>query len=155
MTMRAAQPADGPRIAELIRDAKADAMPWLREGHSRADYAAWVGSVLLSEHRVVVAVELDRVVGVVASRPGWIDQLFVGTGNQGTGIGSALLADALLGQTGPVQLWVFARNVPARRFYERHGFLAVRQTDGLRNEEGEPDVLYRRPRTGARAEIEP
>ena len=31
----------------------------------------------------------------------------------------------------------------ARRFYEARGFSAVAFTDGARNEEGEPDVLYR------------
>lgn len=32
------------------------------------------------------------------------------------------------------------RNMSARRFYEAHGFLAVRKTDGDDNEEREPDV---------------
>jgi hypothetical protein len=39
-------------------------------------------------------------------------------------------------------LWTFQRNAPARRFYEKEGFVAVRETDGSGNEEREPDVLY-------------
>ena len=39
------------------------------------------------------------------------------------------------------QLWTFAANTGARRFYERHGFVATRRTDGD-NEEGAPDILY-------------
>jgi ribosomal protein S18 acetylase RimI-like enzyme len=39
-------------------------------------------------------------------------------------------------------LWTFQVNVAAQRFYERHGFIAVERTDGLRNEEREPDVRY-------------
>jgi hypothetical protein len=31
---------------------------------------------------------------------------------------------------------------PARRFYERHGFVAVEHTDGAGNEEREPDVRF-------------
>jgi hypothetical protein len=37
-------------------------------------------------------------------------------------------------------LWTFQVNGPARRFYERHGFVEVAQTDGSGNEEAEPDV---------------
>ena len=39
-------------------------------------------------------------------------------------------------------------NTGARRFYERHGFVEVRRTDGRDNEERAPDVLYAY-RTGA------
>ena len=42
-----------------------------------------------------------------------------------------------------LQLWAFQSNTGARRFYERHGFVEVRRTDGRDNEEGAPDVLYR------------
>jgi hypothetical protein len=38
--------------------------------------------------------------------------------------------------------WTFQRNKAARRFYERHGFTLVRETDGARNEEKEPDAEY-------------
>lgn len=41
-----------------------------------------------------------------------------------------------------LQLWTFQVNGPARRFYERHGFAAVEETDGAGNEEREPDVRY-------------
>jgi hypothetical protein len=40
------------------------------------------------------------------------------------------------------RLWVFLQNVPARRFYERHGLRLVEETDGSRNEERTPDALY-------------
>ena len=41
-----------------------------------------------------------------------------------------------------LQLWTFASNVGAQRFYERHGFEAVERTDGSDNEEGAPDIRY-------------
>lgn len=39
-------------------------------------------------------------------------------------------------------LWTFQVNESAQRFYERHGFIAVERTNGLRNDEREPDVRY-------------
>ena len=38
-----------------------------------------------------------------------------------------------------MQLWAFQSNTGALRFYERHGFVAVEETDGD-NEERAPDV---------------
>jgi len=51
-----------------------------------------------------------------------------------------------------LELYTFARNEGARRFYERHGFRAI--AFGQENEENEPDVLYEwvpDPRDGAEA----
>lgn len=143
VTVRDARQADARPIAELIKQAKADAMPWLPVVHSLEEDVAWVSAVLLPEHRVrVAAVRSDHIVGVVAARPGWIDQLYVATPHRRSGLGSLLLADALDEQRGAVRLWVFARNAAARHFYESRGFHAVRTTDGHDNEEQEPDVLY-------------
>ena len=36
----------------------------------------------------------------------------------------------------------FQKNIAARRFYERNGFVVIEETDGAGNEEREPDVLY-------------
>jgi hypothetical protein len=43
---------------------------------------------------------------------------------------------------GGLQLWVFQKNVGARRLYERAGFELAELTDGERNEEREPDARY-------------
>ena len=56
--------------------------------------------------------------------------------------GNALLEIAKAGSA-ELQLWTFQRNRSARRFYEKHRFQAMRETDGTGNEEREPDVLYR------------
>jgi len=42
-----------------------------------------------------------------------------------------------------LQLWTFQANREARRFYERHGFTAVEETDGTTNEERLPDMRYK------------
>ncbi len=85
---------------------------------------------------------MTLVIGFLALRAGWIDQLYVAPGQQGRGIGSRLIA--LAKAASPVlQLWTFQRNAGARRFYEHHGFVAVETRDGSDNEEQEPDIRYR------------
>jgi GNAT superfamily N-acetyltransferase len=139
---RVAVDADAAPIARLIRESKIAAMPWLPLVHTPDEDVRWVAGVLLPEHAVTVAASEGHLVGVLAASPGWIDQLYVAPDLRGRGIGSRLLRAALEAATGPVQLWTFQRNRRARDFYERHGFVEVRSTDGD-NEEKEPDVLYR------------
>jgi ribosomal protein S18 acetylase RimI-like enzyme len=72
----------------------------------------------------------------------WVDQLYVDPELTGREIGSRLLAVAKRERPRGLRLWAFASNTGARRFYERHGFIEVDRTDGHRNEEGAPDILY-------------
>jgi GNAT superfamily N-acetyltransferase len=62
----------------------------------------------------------------------------------GSGLGSSLVDFAKAVCPAALDLWTFAANVGVRRFYERHGFVAIDSTDG-RNEEGAPDVRYHWP----------
>jgi GNAT superfamily N-acetyltransferase len=71
-----------------------------------------------------------------------VDQLYVDPGWQRGGIGSKLLRLAQDRRPGGLALWTFQSNRAARRFYERHGFVAVDWTDGSTNEEHAPDVRY-------------
>lgn len=48
-------------------------------------------------------------------------------------------AKSILGS--PIQLYTFQENRGARRFYERHGFIAISFDDGSGNEENCPAVL--------------
>jgi len=61
--------------------------------------------------------------------------------SQGRHIGTTLLNIAQ-SRFDRLSLWTFKRNRNARKFYEKHGFRLVAETDGSRNEEKEPDVLY-------------
>jgi hypothetical protein len=72
---------------------------------------------------------------------GWLDHLYIDPFDQGLGVGSAFLDLAKTESPDGIELWTFAANSGARRFYERHGFLAVDRTDGD-NEEGAPDIRY-------------
>jgi putative acetyltransferase len=82
-----------------------------------------------------------ELLGFIAFRQGWIDQLYVLPSSQGRGIGTALLQVAQ-SKSGHLSLWTFQRNNNARRFYEKHHFILVKETDGTRNEENEPDAMY-------------
>ncbi len=118
-------------------------MPWLAVPHSLDEDEGWVAGVLLRDHDVRVAVgPHETLLAVIALSPGWVDQLYVATSEQGRGIGSRMLRLAQDSSDQPLQLWAFQRNTRARSFYEGRGFVEVRRTDGD-NEEREPDVLYR------------
>ena len=56
---------------------------------------------------------------------------------------SCLCSPQSLPPASELSLWTFQQNARARRFYAKHGFVAVVETDGLDNEEKLPDVLYR------------
>lgn len=141
LRLRNATNSDAFAIARLIRESKKAAMPWLPLMHSLEEDVGWVSNVLLVEQAVTVVTHDEDLAGVLATTTGWVEQLYVSPGQQGRGIGSSLLRSAMDAATGPVRLWTFQRNLRARRFYERHGFVAVGTTDG-ENEEKQPDVLY-------------
>ncbi|KFI07121.1 GNAT family N-acetyltransferase [Massilia sp. BSC265] len=66
--------------------------------------------------------------------------LFVDPDRQGAGIGSLLLADAKNHRSG-LELAVYSANHAARRFYERHGFIAVDERPDEHT--GHPETLLR------------
>jgi len=82
-----------------------------------------------------------RLAGFIAFREDWIDHLYILPGDQGRGLGRALLAIPK-SKYRTLNLWTFQRNAGARAFYEANGFSGVELTDGSRNDEREPDVRY-------------
>ncbi len=84
---------------------------------------------------------VSDLVGFLAFREGWIDQLYVLPEFQFRGFGTALLNIAK-SSGDQFRLWTFQKNILARAFYESHGFVGIQETDGSANEEREPDVLY-------------
>jgi GNAT superfamily N-acetyltransferase len=82
-----------------------------------------------------------QLIGMIAFRDGWVDHLYVLPNAQGRGVGTALLQVAQ-SSFARLQLWTFQRNARARRFYQARGFVLVEETEGLRNEEKEPDARY-------------
>ena len=127
--------------ARVMRGSFDDRLPWLAGLHTPAEDAWFFRNVVFDACAVWGALQGAELAGVLAVRPGWIDQLYVHPDQQGRGIGAALLAVAKDGAA-ELSLWTFQSNAPARAFYERHSFVAVETTDGSRNEEQEPDVRY-------------
>lgn len=85
--------------------------------------------------RWVATVE-GSVVGMMVLGGEDLDQLYLAPAWQGQGIGGRLVHLAKQLRPAGLALWTFQVNVSARRFYERHGFVAAECTDGHRNEAG-------------------
>jgi GNAT superfamily N-acetyltransferase len=82
------------------------------------------------------------VVGQMILMPGWLQHLYIDPAWMRRGLGDEFMALLRQRQPGAMELWAFQSNHRARRFYERHGFVAVEFTDGATNEERWPDVRY-------------
>ncbi|HEV8097072.1 MAG TPA: GNAT family N-acetyltransferase [Burkholderiales bacterium] len=143
--LRPATADDASAVAEVLLSSRKAFLPYacLRTDE---DVRGWVRSVLVPTGGVTMAVAAGSPTGVLATArdagAGWVTQLYVSPAHVDQGVGTLLLSHALSILPLPVRLWCFQRNVRARRFYERHGFNAIRFTDGRGNEERLPDVLY-------------
>ena len=89
-----------------------------------------------------VAVAEGAVVGLLVLDDGELEQLYLEPSWRGRGLGDRFVALAKERRPDGLGLWTFQVNEAAQRFYERHGFVETERTDGLRNEEKEPDVRY-------------
>lgn len=138
--IRDALASDADALTKLFLASRRQAMPWLREVHSDEDTRWWLGNIMLRDLTVRVASVGDEVVGFAATQPGWLDHLYIAPGRQRAGLGTQLLDEAKRIGGSPLRLWAFQRNLAARAFYRRHGFVDEELTDGAANEEGEPDV---------------
>jgi GNAT superfamily N-acetyltransferase len=141
MEIRPAVHADAEAVADAFLAARAPAT-YLPALHTDAETRAWIADVVLRELEVWVAVIAGRVVGFAALGEDILELLYVHPAAQNRGVGAALLAHSKERRPRRLALWVFQKNVGARRFYERHGFSLERLTDGRDNEEREPDAFY-------------
>ena len=142
MILRQLKLDDMDAAAHVHRAAFDDRLPWLSGLHTPDEDRWYFRERVFAECEVWGVFEGGTLTGFIAFREGWIDQLYVLPGSQSRGAGSRLLAQARA--THPdLSLWTFQRNAGARRFYETRGFAVEEFTDGSRNAEKEPDVLYR------------
>jgi GNAT superfamily N-acetyltransferase len=110
------------------------------------DVRRWVREELLVEAEDWVATDPsdgDSVIALLGLSDTMVEQLYVRPDRIGRGVGRALLELAKRRRPDGLDLYCFAANDRARRFYERNGFEAVAFGDGSGNEERQPDVLYR------------
>ncbi|MFE2973692.1 GNAT family N-acetyltransferase [Streptomyces sp. NPDC059258] len=155
--LRPATAEDAEAVTRVFLDSRTAAMPYLPRIHSDEDTLAWITHVVLPASTAVWVAEEpgeDRRNGdgkeggellgfAVLAGGAELDHVYLRPDSLRRGIGSRLLAEVRRAADGPLSLYVFQRNATARAFYERHGFAAVAFDDGGRNEENEPDVLYR------------
>jgi GNAT superfamily N-acetyltransferase len=110
--------------------------------HDDDDVRGYFASHIVEDWELWVAEQDGALAGILVLDGDFVEQLYVEPGLTGRRIGSALLAVAKRERPRGLRLWAFQTNTGARRFYERHGFIEVRRTDGRDNEERAPDVLY-------------
>ena len=142
MILRRATLDDMTALARLHRRTVQISLPFLPTLHTPQEDAWWFCERLFTTNEVWLAEDADGPLGYIAFRPDFIEHLFIRPEAQNAGLGLRLLEKAMQ-SSAELSLWTFQQNTGARRFYERHGFVVVIETDGDDNEEKLPDVLYR------------
>jgi GNAT superfamily N-acetyltransferase len=120
-----------------------ESFAWMPTVHTPDEDLAFISVTVLPLQRVTVAEAGEGIVGFIAVHGEWVEQLYIEPAWTGRAIGSRLLEEATGGMA-EVRLHCFQANSGARRFYERHGFKAVKFGDGSGNEERLPDIEYLR-----------
>jgi GNAT superfamily N-acetyltransferase len=138
--IRRADEQSAESIARLLRSVLRASLPFLPQLHTADEDLWFVRNVMFAQCEVWVAGTGD-IDGFIAFRAGWIDHLYVRLERQRRGVGRALLGQAMTTHS-PLRLWTFQKNAAAIGFYLAQGFCEIDRTDGSRNEEREPDILF-------------
>jgi putative acetyltransferase len=146
LTLRRMRDAELAAACALWTRSKQRAYRWLTpaQTHTAEEDLGYFAGTLCKRCQVWVALEGERIVGLIAVEGSHIDQLYVEPDDQGRGVGSALLAHAKLLHPGGLSLFTFQRNARARAFYEARGFRPLRFGVSPAPE-SEPDVRYEWP----------
>ncbi len=142
LVIRRAVETDAAAVAEVWLRSYAAALPSVCRAHTDDEVRFWIREVVVPGHEVWVAAVEGSVVGMMVLDGEEVDQFYLDPPWRGRGIGDRLVHVAKQRCPARLALWTFQINGPARRFYERHGFVAAESTDGRGNEEREPDVRY-------------
>jgi GNAT superfamily N-acetyltransferase len=139
--LRRLELADMDAAALVHRTSFDRALPWLAGLHTPEEDRWYFRKHVFETCEIWGAFRTTTLMGMIAFRQGWIDQLYVLPQYQGRGVGTKLLRVAQ-SSFARLHLWTFQRNAQARRFYEARHFVLVKETNGASNEEKEPDALY-------------
>ncbi|CAL9637417.1 hypothetical protein SUDANB13_06246 [Streptomyces sp. enrichment culture] len=142
IVIRRAAGSDAAAVAEVWLRSFTAALPGVRRAHTDDEVRAWIREVVVPGRETWVATVDDSVVAMMVREGNDLDQLYIDPAWQGRGIGGRLVDVAKERSPSGLTLWTFQVNEVARGFYERHGFVPEESTDGLGNEEREPDVRY-------------
>jgi GNAT superfamily N-acetyltransferase len=138
--LRRASPDDALAVAEVFIAARAE-QTFIPTLHTPDEDRQFFRETVATQE-VWVAEEEGEVVGFAALKPDLLGHLYVRPSAQGRGVGQALLDKTKEVRPNGFFLWTHQPNTGARRFYERHGLVAVELTDGSGNEERVPDIRY-------------
>lgn len=139
VTIRVAEPLDAGAVGAILGQGVRDHR-WMPLLHSEAENIAFAGR-MIDHGWVWVALDGAAVRGFLAREGSYVHALYVARGARGRGVGTRLIA-AAQAECARLELYTFVANTGARRFYARHGFVEVERSDGSRNDEGLPDILF-------------
>jgi putative acetyltransferase len=138
--IRRARPEDLEAIVRILRESRADAMPWLPVVHTAEDDLDHFRGRLDTDEVYVFERE-GRIVGFAVLRGDELNGFYVAP-EQRRGVGATLFRHVQQERPERFGFWVFRDNARARRFYESRGARFLYETDGANNEERTPDVRY-------------
>src|SRR5512139_1359587 len=111
LVIRLAQVSDAASVADLYLASRRQFVPHAPLVHSDEDVRRWIREVLIPGKRVTLAIADRQIAGMCAvsedDNGSWIDQLYIRPGDTGTGIGTALLDEAIPRLRLPVRLYTF------------------------------------------------
>ena len=151
--LRTARHGDALDAAHVYLRSSRFGIPEVPTVHDEREIRRWMNDDVVGRTDMWVA-ELDgTVVGLLVLGPGspgedgrragWIEQLYLDPAWMGRGLGDRFIEVARSQCPGGLQVWTFAANERARRFYERHGFVLEETGDGRGNEERAADLRMR------------
>jgi 8-oxo-dGTP pyrophosphatase MutT (NUDIX family)/ribosomal protein S18 acetylase RimI-like enzyme len=142
--LRQATHRDAAGMARAYLRSRRFAVPTVPTLHPEREVRRWFADEIIDHDDAWVA-DLDgTIVGLLVLSAGWIEHLYLDPAWIGRGLGDEMMRIAAERQPGGLQLWTFAANDAAQRFYTRHGFATVEHTDGRGNEERAPDIRMSR-----------
>jgi GNAT superfamily N-acetyltransferase len=118
---------DAHRLDELIHMWRAsfEAGVGVIDPHPLSEQRQYFLAEVLPRTVVCLAIHGDALVGFIAASAESVAQLYVRVDCQRRGVGAQLLTWAKERSTGKLWLYTYARNLGARAFYERNGFVAI------------------------------
>ena len=141
--LRRATADDADAVAAVFTASRRDAGTAIPPSAHTSDEDRWfVREVLIGERETWIGVEGESVLGLLTLQDDVVDQLYVASSAQRSGLGTRFIDLAKQLRPEGLQLWAFVSNAPAQAFYLKHGFVEAERTDGSSNEERSPDIRF-------------
>jgi ribosomal protein S18 acetylase RimI-like enzyme len=111
-----------------------------KDMHPFEDHLFFLNNILGKENEIYIALDNNKVIGIIAFNENEINQLYIHVDYQGMGLGRMLLDLAKTNSNGKLTLYTFEVNKKAQKFYESNGFKIIGR--GYENEENLDDIKY-------------